>query len=215
MSRRRLLVWGVPALLYALFLSWYVDFGGPLQPDEIETNIERLAAIGFSEERLARIRRFMEEDTGRPFLMLNVIDYADAPPPVEGAPAGASSEELMNLYMEHMYRELLRRGCHPVSGGSAVFHALDMVGVEALETAERWDMGAFMRYRSRRSFMEIITIPETHERHAFKVAALDKTIAYPVETFVNFGDLRVHAGLGLLALAALLDLATGRRARAD
>ena len=213
MSRRRLLVWGIPALLYLLFLSWYVDFGGPLRDDEIETHLARLAEIGFDEERRARIRAFMEEDTGRPFLMLNVIDHADAPPRVEGAPAGASAEQLMDLYMEHMYRELLRRACHPVSGGSAVFSAMDMVGVEALETAERWDMGAFMRYRSRRSFMEIITIPETHERHAFKVAALDKTIAYPVETFVDLGDLRIHVGLFLLALAALLDLATGRRAR--
>ena len=212
---RRALIWGIPTLFYVIFVGWYTDFGGPLQEDEIETFLERLDGIGFDDERLARIRRFMEEDSGRPFLMLNVIDYADDPPQLAGAPEGASAEELMNVYMEHMYRELLKRACHPVSGGLAVFDALDLVGMESLATAERWDMGAFMRYRSRRSFMEIITIPETHERHDYKVAALDKTIAYPVETFVNLGDLRVHVGLVLFALAALIDLASGRRHHSD
>lgn len=212
---RRALIWGIPALLYLAFVSWYTDFGGSLQEDEIETYLGRLEAIGFDEERLARIRQFMTEDSGRPFLMLNVIDYADDPAQLPGAPANATAEDLMNVYMEHMYRELLKRACHPVIGGGAVFAALDLVGVESLATAERWDMGAFMRYRSRRSFMDIITIPATHERHEYKVAALDKTIAYPVETFVNFGDLRVHVALFLLALAALIDLAVGRGKAAD
>ena len=62
-----------------------------------------------------------------------------------------------------------------------------------------------MRYRSRRSFLDIVTIPETMERHDFKVAALDKTIAYPIETVLNLGDLRVLLGLVLLSTAALLD----------
>jgi hypothetical protein len=116
----------------------------------------------------------------------------------------------MDRYMEHMYAELFKRACHPVIVGDAVHTAIDLVGVDALEGAERWDMAAFFRYRSRRTLMEIITIPETRGRHAFKVAALDKTIAYPIETRLYLGDPRLLLALVLLSAAALLDRALVR-----
>ncbi len=90
---------------------------------------------------------------------------------------------------------------------------MDLVGIEG---AEQWDQGAFMRYRSRRSFMEVVAHPATRGRHEFKTAALEKTIAYPVETLVNLGDPRALLGLGLLSLAALVDiLRFGRGAKAS
>jgi hypothetical protein len=208
MSRRRILIWALPTLVYVVFVGWYTDFGGALRDDEITIYLERFEVLGFSEARRDRIRRFMERDTGRQFLMLNVVDYADDPPDVEGAEPGESATQLMNRYMEHMYAELLSRACHPTVMGDAVFSALDLVGVEALDTADRWDMGALFRYRSRRTFLEIVTIPETLGRHEFKIAALDKTIAYPIETQLNLGDPRVSLGLLLLAAAALGDLLT-------
>ena len=204
---RRALVWGIPALLYAAFVVWYTDFGGPLRDDEIATYLERLEAIGFADARRERVRRFMEEDTGRQFLMVNVIDHAEDPPDVPGAEPGETAEQLMGRYMEHMFVELLKRACHPTAMGYAVFDALDLVGVDALPGAERWDQGGLMRYRSRRTFFDIVTLPETLGRHEFKVAALDKTIAYPIEPALNLGDLRVLLGLVLLCTAALLDRA--------
>ena len=142
--------------------------------------------------------------------MVNIVDYAENPPNVEGAAPGESALELMDRYMEHMFAELFARACHPTVIGEAAFRALDLVGVETLDSAERWDMGALFRYRSRRTFIEIVTIPETMERHHFKVAALDKTIAYPIETQLNLGDPRFSLGLLLLAAAALGDLFLGR-----
>ena len=206
MSRRRILIWGIPTLLYVLFVGWYTDFGGPLDDTEIAMYLERFEAIGFSEEERDRIRVFMETDTGRQFLMVNVVDYADDPPDVPGAKPGESATQLMNRYMEHMYAELFKRACHPTVLGQAAFLAIDLVGVEELKTAEHWDMGALFRYRSRRTFFDIVTIPETLGRHEFKVAALDKTISYPIETQVNLGDPRVLLGLLLLSAAALGDL---------
>ena len=213
MARRRILIWGVPALFYLVFVGWYTDFGGPLRADEIDRYVGLLEAQGGPPENLARIRHFMESDSGRQFLMLNVVDYAESPPDVPGAAPGESATQLMNRYMEHMYAELFKRACHPTIMGDAVHDAIDLVGVETLESAGRWDMGAFFRYRSRRTFMEIVTIPETSGRHEFKVAALDKTIAYPVETQLYLGDPRVLLGFVLLSTAALADVAFGGRAR--
>ncbi len=60
--------------------------------------------------------------------------------------------------------------------------------------------------------MEIVGNPAMQGRHEFKLAALNKTIAYPIETRFYAGDLRLLLGLALLALTALLDIAIfGRR----
>ena len=53
--------------------------------------------------------------------------------------------------------------------------------------------------------MQIISNPVMLDRHHFKLAALDKTIAYPIETTLYLGDLRLILGLLILAITALLD----------
>ena len=205
--RRRVAIWGIPALLYAAFFGWYTDLGGPLAPEEIERFLVGFEEQGSTPEVVERLREFMETDTGRQFLMLNALDMAEDPPDVPGAEPGETAEQLMNRYMEHMYVELFQRACHPVIVGDAVHTAMDRVGIEG---AEEWTMGALFRYRSRRSFMEVVSNPETRSRHEFKVAALDKTIAYPIETRLYLGDPRLLLGLLLLAGASLADLAIGR-----
>lgn len=211
MNRTRIFVWGIPAVLFAIFTFWYTDFGGPLSQDEIDAYMDAFKEQGRPPEARGRIRNFLDADTGREFFMLNVIDFNENPPNVEGAEPGEDAQQLMGRYMEHMYAQLFQRACHPTIMGRAVFAAMDMVGVEQLETAAVWDQGAFMRYRSRRTFMEIVTHPDMVDRHEFKVAALDKTIAYPVEAVINLGDPRVLIGLILFSLAALLDILFVRR----
>jgi hypothetical protein len=205
---RRIWLWGVPALCYAVFFCWYTDLGGPLEPDEIAVYLEKFEAIGATPEFRTSIRRFMETDSGRQFLMVNILDMAENPPDVPGAEPGESAEQLMNRYMEHMYPELFKRACHPVTMGNAIYTTMDLVGIEG---AEEWDLGALFRYRSRRSLMEIVTIPETLGRHEFKLAALDKTIAFPIETQIYLGDPRLLLALILFSAASLLDLVLYRR----
>ena len=91
---------------------------------------------------------------------------------------------------------------HPVIFGQAAYTVLDNVGIE---NAEQWTDGAIFRYRSRRSFMDLVANPNLKGRHAFKLAALDKTIAYPIETSIYLGDMRLILGLILLSITALLD----------
>jgi hypothetical protein len=134
--------------------------------------------------------------------MLNALDMNDNPPDVEGAEPGESAQQLMDRYMEHMYPELLKRASHPVIFGQAAYTVLDNVGIE---NAEQWTDGAIFRYRSRRSFMDLVANPNIKGRHAFKLAALDKTIAYPIETSIYLGDMRLILGLILLSITALLD----------
>ena len=198
----RMKLWLFPALLYAVFVFWYTDFGGPLSDEEVDQFIEVMTGNGLDPERVDYYAQFLRNDTGRQFLMVNNIDMNENPPAVEGAPANADADTLMGLYMEHMIPELLKRACHPVLMGPAVYPVIDISGIEG---GEQWTDAALFRYRSRRALMEIISNPAILGPHDFKLAALDKTIAYPMETDLYLGDARLLLGLILLAVTAMLD----------
>ncbi len=190
-------LWGISGLLYLVFVVWYTDFGGPLSGEEIAEAVTTMEEAQFPPDRIELFANFMRTDEGHQFIMLNLLALA-------ALPAGdESAEQLMGRYMEHMYPQLLMRASHPVFFGQVVSSALDISGVE---NAAVWDQGALMRYKSRRAFMEIVLHPETRARHLFKLAALEKTIAVPVEVSLTTGDPRLVLALFLLAVTALVDL---------
>lgn len=201
MSARNKL-WLVSAIIYGAFVFWYTDFGGPLRDKEIENWQYTMRANGVAPDRIAYFEQFLREDSGRQFLMLNAVDLNENPPHTKGANPNEDATQLMDRYLTHMIGELLSRACHPVVIGQAPFNAVDLIGIDG---AENWDQGALFRYRSRRDFMHIIANPITLDRHRFKLAALEKTIAYPIETTFYFADLRLLLGLLLLTVTALLD----------
>ena len=202
-------IWVSLLVIYAGFFLWYTNIGGKLDKEEIEFFLEKLeenASANSADPETYNsqknlIKRFMEEDTGRQFLMVNNIDMDDDPEDVEGAEPGESAERLLDRYMEHMYAQLLKRACHPVFAGNAVHPSMDLVGIEG---AEIWDQVVLMRYKSRRAFMEVVTHPNMGSKHAFKVAAMEKTIAYPVETVLYLGDPRFLLALILIILGLFL-----------
>ena len=197
-------LWLICTLIYGVFVFWYTDFGGPITEAEIADWRQSMLANGSSPEQIAYYERFFKEDSGRQFLMLNAIDMNENPPTVEGAQPGENANQLMDRYIKHIMGELLSRASHPVIVGNAPFTTIDLVGIE-IDGAQNWDQGAFLRYRSRRDFMHIIANPVTLDKHRFKLAALQKTIAYPIEPSLYLGDLRFILGLLILAIAALLD----------
>ncbi len=205
---RRLAVWGLPGLLYLSFFAWYTSFAGPLTPDEIESYLARMEANGIPAEGIATLRAFMESDTGGDFLMLNAIDLRDAPRRIGEVGPDETSQQVLDRYMAHMYPELFRRACHPVFFGPAVARVMDLEGITG---AEDWTHGGLVRYRSRRDLLEIASNPAFHGPHEYKIAAMEKTIAYPVEPMLNLGEPRLLLGLLLLVIAMALELLTGRR----
>jgi len=107
-----------------------------------------------------------------------------------------------------MYPAQFKRASHPIFFGRAVADAMDISGVEG---ANHWDQGALFRYRSRRDIIAIATNPAFNERHDYKMAALTKTIAFPVEPVLNPGDARIVFGLLLFSIFSLLDMLLFRR----
>jgi len=198
-------IWIGIVVIYAGFFFWYTDIGGKLDGEEIEFFLEKIeenaSANSVDLIQISFIKRFMEEDTGRQFLMVNNIDMDEDPEDVEGAEPGESAESLLDRYMEHMYSQLLKRACHPIFAGYAIHPSMDIVGIEG---AEIWDQAALMRYKSRRAFMEVVTHPNMLSKHEFKVAALEKTVAYPVETILYPSDPRFLLALMLIILGLFI-----------
>jgi len=208
MSGRKLL-WFVPACLYLLFTLWYTNLSGPLTQAEMDAFADQMASSGFEPSAIQRMRQFMEEDTGRQFLMVNVMDMAPTPRRVAGVPADESSDQMMGRYMEHMFPELLKRASHPIFLGRVVFDSMDILGIEG---AENWTSAVLMRYRSRRDLMDIASNPIFAGKHEFKLAALDKTIAFPVENQLYLSDPRLLLLLILFAIVSATDIVVyGRR----
>lgn len=199
--------WIIAFVLFAICCWWYTDFGGPLTEAEISRYQENLRVQhGADEAMLRKWTDFMETDQGNDFFMVNALDLSTKPRRLKGVPPNLSSEEVMQIYLEYVVSEMLMRGSHPVFAGDAVGQALDTVGVDGLMAPNQWDSGAVVRYRSRRTFMDIVTAQGMEGYHVFKQAALQKTIAYPIETNTLIGDLRFIVGALLLIITLAFNL---------
>ena len=167
-----------------------------------------------SPESLANLRKFMEDDTGDDFVMINIADVYETPLQVEGVEPGDTTAEVQAKYMEYMFPAMLSRASHPLFVGNAASPmAMDILNADGME---KWTVASGVRYRSRRDLIEIGTNPAFVGAHEFKVAALAKTIAFPVDPFNHLGDAR----LVLALLFCLIGCAVGwwessiRRSRA-
>ena len=130
-------------------------------------------------ERLAEIRKFLKRDDGKQFFMVNLVELKQKPDPVEGVPADVSSPEMLRRYTNGWFmRALMSRAGWFVFMASPKAGPFEMWGVEP---AARWSAFGIVRYRSRRDLMEMISRPEFHEGHVFKLAAIESTIAYPTQ----------------------------------
>ncbi|MAC37741.1 MAG: hypothetical protein CME47_09675 [Halieaceae bacterium] len=194
--------WLVIVVIYLGFFSWYSSFKVPLSPQEIEYYVEK---VNGTSEELASFRKFMEEDDGDDFVMINILEMYDTPLQIEGVEPGETTDQVLGKYMEYMFPAMLSRASHPVfRGNAASLRAMDIMNADGMET---WTGAAGVRYRSRRDMIEISTNPEFAGRHEFKVAALAKTIAFPVAPFSYLGDPRLILAL----LLGLIGCAVGWR----
>lgn len=200
--------WSVLLAIYLVFVYWYTSFQGPLDQAEIEAYLAELREAGGSEDRLALWRGFMESDTGDDFVMLNAIDLRERPLAVEGVPPDETAADVLARYTGPFLSAAARSATHPVLYGVAAAPALDLWGIDG---AERWSNGGLVRYRSRRDLMEQVVRTSRLDIHDFKVAAMEKTIAFPLDPWWHLGDPRLLLALVLGCLGFGLQWRRARR----
>jgi hypothetical protein len=197
-------VWVGALLLYGVFSLWYNNWRAPLSPAEIDHYLEVMSSRSASSpERITTVRAFLEADDGGEFLMLNLMRLTPEPIAMPGAAAPQSAEEVMEGYTGYLLPALVARGGHPAFLGQAAAGYVEDWGVEP---NPGWSSGAVVRYRSRRDMMEVATDPAFEPAHAFKLAAMPNTLAFPLRpAFVVVGP-RIWVALLLALLAALTHL---------
>ena len=202
-------IWAIALVVYGAFLLWYDNWDGPLTASEIEGYTERLEARAVAPDpaRRAALLAFLEADDGGEFFMLNLIRVSegDVVDPDSGDPRPASA--VLEVYTDYVMPQIFRRAGHPAFAGAAAGRYLERWGVEP---DPGWTFAGVIRYRSRRDLMEMATDPGFDAKHAYKLAGMANTLAFPVAPTAFFVGPRSWLALALALLASLGHLMLGR-----
>lgn len=201
------IIWATAAILYTIFWLWYVGFRRPLSTKEIDHYIGKLEQLtDGNPESMANMRQFLENDTGKSFAMVNSIVLKKMPDLVDGVKEGEQSLEVLMNYVKPFMKMMIRRGGIAIFQGRAAGKSVDVINID---NADEWQICGINRFRSRRDMMEILTNPKFHEKHELKFAALDKSIAYPVDPWFQLGGFPLTVALILALIAAILHIILG------
>lgn len=196
------------ALIYLVFRLWYDGLGKPLTPAEIERFLQRIKDQGGEEadaEAIETARKFMQEDDGREFIMVNLVEFNASPVTHPDTGEDIRAPALLTEYTRPFMRRILRRAGHPVIAGQGVGGYLDAWNTPP---DPGWHMAGLVRYRSRRDAIVLsLADPAFAGIHKYKIAAMKQTFAFPMRTRVAlYASPRITVALLLALCASLLQL---------
>ena len=153
-------IWVVAAMIYLAFRLWYDGFGKPLTPDEIDhflqlvqdragqgPDTQDIATQDIATQDIATLRKFMEADDGKEFIMVNLIEFNASPVSHPDTGRDIQAAALLTEYTRPFMGKILRRAGHPVIAGQGVGGYLDAWNTPP---DPGWHMAGLVRYRSRR-----------------------------------------------------------------
>lgn len=195
-------IWIVAALAYMVFAAWYFNWKGPLNPNEIKFYAEQFATNSSQSPTDPEILlKFMEEDDGEEFVMLNLVRFHQGK--IQHPETGESSTgpELIQGYFGPFSKALFKRGGHP-----AVMARKKGGYIDSWNSAadEGFHIVGMMRYRSRRDLLALASDPRFKDSHKFKLAAIDGTTSFPTHIQMStYLRPKIWVPLLLLLLASL------------
>jgi len=200
-------IWVTTFLAYVVFRLWYDGLRKPLTAEEVEEYtrlLEERAGAG-DEVDLAVMRKFLEEDDGKEFIMMNLLQYNPSPMKHPDTGLDARAESILQEYFRPFMGQVIRRAGHPVIAGRAVGGYLDAWNTPP---DPGWHGAGLIRYRSRRDIIELsLASAKFQDLHKYKVAALKQTISFPTQTQMGlYASPRVTVAMALALAAALLQL---------
>lgn len=200
-------IWGIAALLYVGFLAWYVNWRGPLTAAEVSAYMARIEALNShatNRNDLAVFRKFLSEDDGQEFYMLNLVRIAPGKIASPGSGELKPAREVLEGYTNVFIPALMARAGHPAVVARKVGGYVDAWGVEP---DPGWTIVGYMRYRSRRDVAELVSDPRFGGAHDFKFAAMPQTFSFPTQPMILvFMKPTYFVGLIFALIAALAHL---------
>ncbi|MEM8977210.1 MAG: hypothetical protein AAGD43_34600, partial [Pseudomonadota bacterium] len=191
------------SLLIALlaFYAWHTPLRGPLTDAEIDAFMTTQAAnagTDWSDE--AAFEAFLRNDDGRPFVMINLMEYRQTAEYSDESALAAdiTGAEASALYGQAVLPQLLLRGSYPVERATRYNTIINSVG----ETAGEFESFAMVRYRSRRDLIDMLSSDAFGEANIHKWASLENTLVAPSKSgasfkFIGFIPLVLFVALGV------------------
>jgi hypothetical protein len=186
--------------VFAGFWRWHSPPAKKLTPEEINRYLARIVELplpGEEAKKLAtQLRTWAEEDDGKPVFMVNLNRYFSelrrwpGTPQFDGTPREAHAR-----YQKSLASKVLRLPAYPMISGPAQ-------GPKLMTTQPgqpNWDHISFVRYPSRRKFLELLSDPFYAEVEPYKFMALDEDLV-PISGGRVLPDFRWVAGGSLLAM---------------
>ena len=192
------------AFLYLAFLYWYTNWSGAISAEEVDRYIEQFSAgSGTQYTDIEVLRRFLEEDDGKEFVMQNFVTLHSGKisHPVTGEQV--DPQEVIGGYFKPFAKALFKRGGHPVFMARKVGGYIDSWNGDG---DPQWAATAMMRYRSRRDLIELASDKRFSDIHIFKTTSIEKTVSFPVQINMSFFlRPRAYVPMGLLWLATMVN----------
>ena len=187
-------IWGIAALLYVGFWFWYIGISRKITSDEVESTINLLQTrSNYSVKQIDAIRHFFEQDDGKDFVMVNLLELKE---PMQ------QSRKNLAAYQKVFLGNLLKRAGHPVFIARAASGNLEDIGCGT----DHWTAAGMVRYRSRRDLLEVLPATVGSEHHELKLESLVRTFAYPGAPWTLIGGPKLIVPMALALIAALLHL---------
>lgn len=201
MTRTKVLL---AALLITLsaFYVWHTPFGGPLTDAEIDAFMEsQEKLVGPSWANEEAFEAFLRNDDGRPFVMINLIEYRETAKYPDGSALDAdiTGKEAAALYGQTVLPQLLLRGGYPVARAERYNTIINSVG----QSAGEFESFAMVRYRSRRDLINMIGSDAFRAANDHKWASLENTLVAPSENvfalkYIGLVPWLLFAGIGVV-----------------
>ena len=188
-------IWIGALVLYALFCLWYFNTKVPLTAEEIDKYVMATQSR-LPEADPDDIRKFLEKDDGREFIMQNMLSLHEGKVAHPQSGDLTSPRQLLQLYFQPSMKSILKRAGHPVHQTVRLGGRIDAWNCGKDQGYQVW---AMVRYRSRRDFMISVTTTNFAHLHVFKQAAIAMTEAYPTNMQMSL-FMRPHKAIALILL---------------
>jgi len=188
--KTRLINAAIFLVLYLAFLAWYDGWGmDPFTAEEVDT-------LTVNDPNL---RRFLKDDDGEEFFMLNLNRYEYAEnEDQQGQPV------VYQNYGQAFIPIMLKNASHPIYSGEIPDYLLDGDAKDG-----NWHEIILMRYRSRRDFVSMVTSDEYLKIAQHRSGGIEYAEVTPTRADFNLTTPRFV----ILALLVLIALATDRLIR--
>ena len=176
-------IWLLVPVFYGLFALWYFNWRGPITQTEIDTFMSDFENRQGSRHTDVEIfRKFLEQDDGGEFVMLNQVQLHPGNIPHPRTGEMQQPTHVLSDYFRPFAWALFKRGGHPVFQAKTVGGNIDSWNAEDNVS---FGTTAMMRYRSRRDLVELVLNPAFADGHLYKLAAIEKTISYPTQVLLS------------------------------